>query len=240
MRLSKVFFLLTLIFAVSAQAEPASITFIAPANESMPLAHIENGTLTGGIIKDLGDAIAARMGLQARYHTLPGARVGQGLSLGLADSLCYALPHWLDGDFLWSQPIIDDAEMIVARADTPRINHMTDLADQKTGTVIAYHYPAVSEPLHNHFRRDDSETMELNIKKILAGRLKYAIVEKLPFEYALRQSPSSLLRTDLVFSRFKAMCAFSRRSPLAFSDFNAAIDGLLADGTIEQILSAYR
>jgi ABC-type amino acid transport substrate-binding protein len=206
----------------------------------MPLARFENEVLAGGIIKDLGDAIAARMGLPVRYVSLPSARVSAGLNKGLADSLCYVLPEWMTGEFYWSKPVIEDAEMIVTRADVPVLKDFADLVGARVGTVIAYHYPEVQAALGAAFLRDDAQNMELNIRKIVAGRLKYAIVEKLPFDYAARRTPMPSVRVDLVYAPFTARCAFSRQSTIPFAAFDKAVDELIANGTVARIMAAYK
>lgn len=227
-------------FLSLAQAEPATIVFIAPINESMPLAHFENERLVEGIYKDLGEAIAARMGLEARFLTLPGARVSEGLTTGRADALCYARPEWLNGSFDWSAPVIEDAEMIVTGADAPPIRQITDLADQPIGTVIAYHYRELQNQLDEHFRRDDAQSMEMNMQRVSAGRIRYAVIEKLLYDYATRQVPNPKTRVNLVYSTFNAMCAFSHRSAIPFPAFDAAVNALIADGTVARILNRYR
>jgi ABC-type amino acid transport substrate-binding protein len=227
-------------FAPLAGAEPSAIVFVAPVNESMPLARFENEQLVGGIYRELGDAIAARLGLEARYLPLPGARVSEGLNSGRADVLCYARPEWMQGSFAWSAPLIDDAEMVIARADAPAIHQIADLADQPVGTVIAYHYRELQAALGEHFRRDDAQTMEMNLRRVAAGRLHYAVIEKLLFDYAMRREPNPLLRVDLVYSPIKAMCALSRQSAIAFSDFDRAVNSLIADGTAARIMESYR
>jgi len=238
----KAVFFLALLFCSSwMRAEDiVPIVFIAPLNDSMPLARFENEVLAGGIIKDLGDAIAARMGLPVRYISLPSARISTGLNKGLADSLCYVLPEWMTGEFYWSKPVIEDAEMIVTRADAPVLHGFADLAGTRIGTVIAYHYPEVQAALGPDFLRDDAQSMELNIRKIVAGRLKYAIVEKLPFDYARRRDAMPSVRVDLVYAPFTARCAFSRHSTIPFAAFDKAVDDMIADGTVARIIAAYK
>lgn len=236
-----VFSLALFAFSSWTRAEDAApIVFVAPLNDSMPLARFENEILVGGIIKDLGDAIAARMGLPVRYVSLPSGRVSIGLSTGMADSLCYALPQWLTGEFYWSKPVIEDAEMIVTRADVPVLQDFGDLAGTRVGTVIAYHYPEVQAALGAAFLRDDAQNMELNIRKIVAGRLKYAIVEKLPFDYAARRAPMPSVRVDLVYAPVTARCALSQKSAIPFAAFDKAVDELIANGTVSRIMAAYR
>jgi len=44
----------------------------------------------------------------------------------------------------------------------------------------------------------------------------------------------------LTLGRIDARCAFSRKARLPFGQVNQAIDDLLADGSVERILSRYR
>ena len=52
---------------LGATAAPDALLMIAPLNQTMPLASFDAGKLDGGIIKDLGDAIARRAGRRASY-----------------------------------------------------------------------------------------------------------------------------------------------------------------------------
>src|ERR1700740_832275 len=74
------------------------MVFIAPTNHVMPLVELQQGQLTGGILKDIGDALAARLGRHASYLVLPSRRVPLGLQEGKADALCYVMPAWVEGD----------------------------------------------------------------------------------------------------------------------------------------------
>ena len=82
--------------------------------------------------------------------------------------------------------------------------------------------------------------MEHNLSKLIAGRRQYAVVELAALEYRLRNSPGLHLRTDLVYVRFTARCAFSPRAKVPFAQVEQAIDALVQDGVVERILEHYR
>jgi len=221
-------------------AETSAIVFMVPANESMPLAGYENGHLAAGLYKDLGEAIAGRLELRADYVMVPAARLSEGMAAGHADTLCYVQPSWLDGAFDWSVPLLDDSELVIAGADAPRVKRIADLADQRVGTVIKYHYPELQSQLGSHFVRDDSQDLAMSIRRVAAGRLKYAVVEKLLYDYLTRGAPDPRMRVDLAYAPITRMCAFSRKSKLSFARFDAAIKALVSDGTMGRILDSYR
>ncbi|RFP28661.1 ABC transporter substrate-binding protein [Duganella sp. BJB476] len=232
--------LTVLLMTRQASSLAAEIVFVAPANHAMPLMQFEEGQLKSGILKDLGDAFAKRLGVEARYITVPSKRVSMVLQRGEADCLCYVLPGWLDGEFDWSHPIMSDGGVLVARADAPRINTLNDLADQRVGTVSGYRYPQLVDALGPRFLRDDGPTAEHSLRKLMAGRSQYAIVEELMAGYQMRIDPRHQLRIDLVVSRFHARCAFSRRAKLGAARMNHALDSLIDDGSIERIVARYR
>jgi len=232
--------LCALLFAGFARAETTTIVFMVPTNESMPLAGYENGHLAAGLYKDLGEAVAGRLGLRADYVMAPAARLSEGMAAGHADALCYVQPAWLDGAFDWSVPLLDDSELIIAEAEAPHVKRIADLADQPLGTVIKYHYPELQSQLGAHFVRDDSQDLGMSIRRVAAGRLKYAVAEKLLYDYLSRGAPDPRIRVDLAYAPITRMCAFSRRSKLSFLRFDGAIKGLIADGTMGRILDSYR
>lgn len=217
----------------------SDFVFVAATNNNMPMAKFDGRRLNGGIIKDLGDAIAARLHRQARYLDTPGSRVWDVLAKGQADGVCYVLPEWAEGSFNWSRPVLPDALAIIAHPSAPVLRKLKDLSGKPLGTVFGYHYPDV-EQLGKQFVRDDSPTMEHNLNRIASGQRQYALAELTTLAYRLRSDPSVKLRADMVFTAFKAQCAFSKRSAVPFASVDQAINGLQADGSIEQILARYR
>jgi polar amino acid transport system substrate-binding protein len=223
-----------------AYAAGPDIVFIAATNHTMPLSHFEDGRLTGGIIKDLGDSIAKRLGRRAVYVSAPPKRVPIILANGEADSVCYVMPHWIEGEFNWSKPLIPSSGVLVARTDAPVVKSLSELADKRVGTVLGYRYPNFDEALGKHFSREDAPAMASNMNKLQAGRMQYAIMEKMTILYLMRSVEQTHVRVDLEFSPIKAHCAFSHKSNIKFAEANRAINSLVDDGSVERILALYR
>jgi len=224
----------------AAQGALPVMTFIAPANHMMPFADFHDGEMTGGLLKDIGDELAHRMGYTARFHTVPGKRVAIALTQGEADGVCFVMPGWIDGTFKWTRPTIPGAGVVVAHTGAPLIKSLHALADERVGTVLGYRYPELDELLHNTLRRDDAPSVQHSIAKLVAGRSRYAIVDQMTIEYYLKMNPATPLRVDLVYLKYKASCAFSVTSPVRFSEVERVLAGMVEDGTIERILARYR
>lgn len=229
-----------LLLCFSTWSTQAAISFLAPTNHVMPLAEFDGKTLRSGILKDLGDAIAGRLGMQAQYILMPSKRVGDALRAGTADGVCYVLPGWIDGEFNWSNPVIPNNGIVVARSGAAEVRSVADLADKPIGTVMGYRYPEFEQALEQRFVREDAPTMALNLRKLEYGRMDYAITEQTTLAYYQRQAPNPHLAQVLQFVSFKAQCAFSKHSKVPFSSIGRAIDALVADGTVDKILARYR
>lgn len=224
----------------AALAGPGELVMLAPVDQAMPIARVQNGVISGGIVKDVGDALAQRLGRRAVYLAADIPDVTPALGSGRADAMCYVLPFWIDGDYNWSPPLFPDAEMVAARTDAPHLRSLKDLKDKPVGTVTDYRYPRVQQVLGKRFKRIDAPNMEQNIQQMLAGKSQYTMISEATLNYLHRVNPGLKLRGELVFSAYKAQCAFSQQSKIPFDEIGRALDGLLKDGSIEQILARYR
>jgi polar amino acid transport system substrate-binding protein len=232
--------LIALLCGAGVLAAPGEMIFIAPTNHTMPLAQFADGELRSGILKDLGEAIAARLGLRARFLSVPSKRVGMVLTQGEADGICYLLPQWVDGQFDWSRPLIPNGGLIVARPDAPTVHKLAELAGSRIGTVIGYRYPQLETALGARFVRDDAPSMQHIFSKLEIGRTQYAIIEEMTLAYYVRQGHGAALRKELQFASFKAQCAFSRASKIPFSQVDQAINAIADTGGMDAIMARYR
>ena len=213
---------------------------LAPLDQSMPIVRFQNGAISGGIVKDVGDALAQRLGRRPVYLNADSPDVTPAPSSGRADGMCYLLPFWIDGDYNWTPPMLPDAEMIAARSDMPHLRSLKDLKDKPVGTVVGYRYPRVQQVLGNRFKRVDAPNMDQNIQQMMAGTVPYTMISEATLNYQHRINPDLQVRADLVFSSYKAQCAFSQKSASPFDEVSRAIDELIKDGAIDQIMARYR
>jgi ABC-type amino acid transport substrate-binding protein len=163
--------ILPLCASTTAHAAPGEYVMIAPLDQAMPIVRFENGILTGGILKDLGDAMAKRLGRRPVYISVDVPGVKQVLTSGRADGMCYVMPFWIDGDYNWSTPLLSDTEMVVARGDAPQVGSLRALRNKPVGTVAGYRYPRIEQVLGKGFTRVDALTIDQNIQARRSTRL---------------------------------------------------------------------
>ena len=226
--------------AGAARAGEDELRMIAPLNQAMPLADFHDGQLSGGILKDLGDALAARLQRRPVFISVAGDQVAAVLSKGKADGICYVRPFWIDGEFDWSRPLLPDSELVASHPDMPVVRSLLDLRDRPVGTVASYRYPRVEQVLGLRFRRLDSPTMEENLRNVMQGNARYTVIAHSTLAYQLKVNKSLKLRPDLKIASFTAQCAFSRHGGVPFAHVDKAINALIDDGSVQKILAKYR
>jgi polar amino acid transport system substrate-binding protein len=217
------------------------LRFVAATNNALPIAEFDTQErLVGGIAKDLGELIGARLGRQVSFVSLPSKRVSAALLDGEADAVCFVLPQWLQGDFRWTRGLIPDASLVAAHADAPALDSLEQLAGQPLGTVLGYSYPRVEQALGKGLKRADVSSMAANLRRLAAGRLRYALAEQTSLQFFLREQPNAPVRIAWVIDRFDARCAFSPRSGVPFAEVAQVLDRLVSDGSVERVLARYR
>ena len=226
--------------AVPARAATLELVMLAPQESTMPMARFEQSALSGGMLKDVGDALAQRLGRHATYVVALNKDVKPLLTSGRADLMCHVMPLWIDGDYQWSAPLFPDAEIVAGRHDSAPLASLKDLRDQRVGTVAGYRYPRISQVLGHQFARVDAPTMEQNLQAMVKGTVPYTILSDATLAYMKRNNTALTVQTRLVFAAFKTQCAVSRKSRVPFVQINNVLDEMVRDGTIDQIVARYR
>ncbi len=80
--------------------------------------HIEHGQATGGILYDLQQRLAEKVGRRAEMLVGPRLRIQQMLVRGEIDVRCYVNPAWLNEShhqYIWSVPFMVQRDLLVGR-----------------------------------------------------------------------------------------------------------------------------
>lgn len=207
----------------------------------MPMSHVENGRLVDGVHKALGEALARGTGREVRFLLLPRKRIAKALQDGRADILCGYTPEWIAGDYLWTEPIFTAEEVLVTDARHPRPRSIAELRGQPIGTILGYQHPEIEAILGADFARDDSPNMEINLEKLARGRVRHILIARSVLDYRQRLRAVPLnLHPPLPAAAFTTRCAVSRKGNLSLEEANRAIAAAKKDGTLAQIMEAFR
>jgi len=220
-------------------AAPPLVVLVDTGTE-MPMANFRDGQLVEGIHKDLGAALASKLGREASFLPLPRKRIALALESGQADLICLYLPPWLPGAFGWSRGFYPMSTVVVTDTSVPRPRGLADLSGEPVATVLGYYYPELERAMGAGFIRDDGHSATANLRKIAAGRLHHAITQQSTLDYYLKVGDKLSLHPPLVVKNYMAQCAVSPHGKVGVADVNQAIFALVKDGGLARIIAAYQ
>ena len=221
-------------------ADPAALRIVAPTNQSMPLLRMAGTQPAEGLLKDVGEALAERLGLSPVFIPLPSKRAGPAVASAAADLLCYVKPGWLEDKVLWTHLFLPGTGIVAAHPAASPVATLQELQDEPLGTVLGYRYPVLDQAFMRAIRREDVPDATTNLRRLALGRIRYAITDRAALDYFLRDNPASGLREAIEVERYQLGCALSPDKAALLAPLNRAIDRLQADGTLEALFNRYR
>jgi len=222
-------------------ASAGDLVILVDTGTEMPMARFESFHLVDGIHRDIGVALARHMQRTPKFMALPRKRIVKALEEGKADVLCSYVPEWLDGQFHWSQPFIPIVEVLITERSVERPRDLAELAGKPVGTVLGYSHPEMEQVLGDGFVRSDAPTTEANLRKMAAGRVKYALTGKSFLEWRMKQGDLALaLHPPMVVKSYMGQCAVSPKGRARLAEVDHAIGEMLRDGSINSIVARYR
>ncbi len=214
-------------------------------NYSMPLVEVQNPLhkpeVEHGLLKDLGEALAAELKLKTTWILLPKNRVAPSLLSGDIDIICHIHEIWLPAthnDVQWTSELFPSVNVIVSTDKKP-IQKMKDLHGARVGTIVNFVYHDLEPEFKSgEITREDGTNNQSNIQKLIHGRLNYVVMSEIEYGYFNHIYPI-LKESDLRMDRVRTKCAVSKKSKLSLSQVNRAIENIKKNGTYQKILKSY-
>lgn len=188
----------------------------------------------------LGQALAEQMNRKVRYLDLPRKRFAEALEAGEGDILCGYLPDWLPGAFDWSKPFLPVTEIVVTAKRAKKPASILELKGQRIGTLIGFVYPDLEKALGENFIRDDAPSIESSMRKLATGRFDHVATTAAGLHSQTMQKDFSLpLHAPLTIKEFKTQCAISKNGNVKVDEVNKAIDTILKNGKLTDLIQHY-
>lgn len=222
-------------------AQSGELVMLVDTGTDMPMARFDHHRLVEGVHKDVGEALARALGRTPKFLALPRKRIALALNSGEADVLCGYVPEWLDGGFGWSEPFYPEVEVVLSDRAGSRPNSIGELAGHQVGTVFGFSYPELDRVLGKDFARADAPSIELNLRKLQAGRLRHMVTMKSWSDYRIKMgAPGLSLYPPLVVTTYMTRCAVSAKGRVDVAAVDSAIARIVKDGTVAAIGARYR
>lgn len=221
------------------------LRMVASSSWNMPFGKFENEKLVGGIVYDLGLAIAKQLDTSVTFAVLPRKRIDGAVLSGDIDLRCYTNPLWTDvaDNMVWSPKLFELTDVIFGGEATPEPRTLQTMPQgAMVSAVLGYGYPTL-EPLFDSgkLKRDDASDQEKALLKMTAGRTPYGVSESLALAWYQRITANHRLsRWSMVIARQDFQCAVPRKGNFAAPVVLRAIDQVNKSGKLDEILRNYR
>lgn len=236
------------IFLISLTTEASPVVrFTLAESDGPPMVILDNNHLAGGLLKELGDAIAHELNAKAEYSVVSRGRVELLIEQKNLFIACNTNPKWYihSSETEWTEELYPQIERLVSKNTVSDIRSADDLKGKKIATIYGYSYPEIISHLWytNQAVRIQSLRLEAIMNRLLRNVSDVAIVSELEFSYWAEKNPISAASLKLhpyIVSKIPTMCAVSEGSDFSADDLNKAIDRLKANGKLNSILKRYR
>ena len=232
-----------LLFCHPAFAAERPLRFSVTESWGMPLMRYEQGHAAGGILFDLHQRLAQKIGPDAEQLVLPRQRVQQVLERGEIDVRCYVNPAWIKEShyqYIWSLPFMVQRDLLVSRHDETTLpgSH----SGERIGTVLGFIYPTLEPQIASGLvQRDDARTQELALEKLEAGRYRFAVSNQLTLDWFNRgQTPARRLRPIGELAADLISCLVRDEPDVPTQRLLRAMVQMKQDGEFDAILARYR
>ena len=232
-----------ILLSLGTSAEERPLRFSVSESWAMPMIHIEHGQATGGVLYDLQQRLAEKVGRRAEMLVRPRLRIQQMLERGEIDVRCYVNPAWLSEShhqYIWSVPFMVQRDLLVGRSQQQV--QLSRMQGETIGTVLGFTYPGL-DPLFasGQLQRDDARTQELALAKLQARRYDYAISNELTLQWFNRQQPAGDKLQPLQEVAADLVACIVRDEPdVPTMALLRALVQMKQAGEFEQILARYR
>jgi len=205
-----------------------------------------SGRITGGLLKDMGDGLAAELGATIEYVSQSRRRIDANLLSGALDIACYSHPDWWDGPkpALWTIPTVPQIERIVRlKSDQVMPTVPVGLEGKRVAVHTGYHFPAIQHLFDSGkaMRLDESQ-VPLLFKALETGLADVLITSEAEIRGYLDENPEKRALFDVSrepFSIVPTQCAVSPKSRWSLAAINKALAAMLARGDFDRMTARY-
>ncbi len=208
-----------------------------------PFALVEDGKLVGGLIKDVGDAVARSLNTKIEYIYLSRKRLDQAMANGTINARPFTHPGWvnLPQDFQWTVPYFKQEDLFLSlKSFSPTIRQHHDLQGLRIGTILGNRYPTIAKEFPDFERqRTDVTQISQNVKRLRAGRIDVAYGSSLEFRYIIKSDYQDYILHESLIEVSMISWALAKDFPFSLETMNSVLSKLKVSGQIEAFLKKY-
>ncbi len=240
----KLFFAMITLSTVLLASDILKISYSRSSSE--PYVLIDKRELTGGVLKELMDAISQQSGLSMEYVLTAKRNQGKAMQEGKIDGVCLINPsdEASSDDYLWTVPLYTEEDVLIVRKDKAKnFRSLESLFGFKVGTIEAHHHPKLDPYFKkNAIERIDNKKLANNINQLRFGVIDAVVDTKLSVGYCMNKKKidDRFVISNKVIDQQDLHCMFRKDMSVSIDKINSALQALKDNGVIDKIISKYR
>jgi polar amino acid transport system substrate-binding protein len=225
-------------------AEVLKISYSRSSNE--PYVLIDKRQLTGGVLKELMDALSKQSGLSMEYVLTAKRNQNKAMEEGTIDGICLINPsdEGSSDDYLWSVPLYTEEDVLIVRRDNANnLQTLESLFGHKIGAIEAHHHPKLDPYFKNKsIERIDNKKLENNINQLRFGVVDAVVDTKLSVGHCINKKnvEDKFVVSNKIIDQQDLHCMFRKDMDVPIEKINSALTTLKKKGVIDRIISKYR
>jgi len=239
------FVLICLFFTCPVSAQ--QLVFAYGPGNGAPFAIVNGQQLTGGLFKDIGDALSAHSKLDVVYRQVPTKRASSLLISGEINALCLTHPDWIEEheQLFWSPVLTQDFDHLMTLKKEPlHVKAFSDIQNLNVGAMTGYiYFPKLMDLFaQGKANRRDFNNLEALYASLFAERLHAVVDSRISIYY--RQKTQARYRqlqvSNLVVYQYDLYCAFNNSLLPVKEKIIDALAAMMRGGEFDKIIKRYQ
>jgi len=240
----KSFFIVCILSTSLLYAEVLKISYSRSSVE--PYVLIDKRQLTGGVLKELMDAVSKQSGVSMEYILTSKRNNSKAMDEGKIDAVCLINPkeESSSNNYLWSIPLyVEEDVLIVRKNEAKDLQTLQSLFGHKVGTLETQHHPKLDFYFKNNsIERIDNKKLSNNINQLRFGLIDAIVDTKLSVGHCMKKKnmDDKFVISSKTIDQQELHCMFRKNMTVSLDKINRAVQKLKDKGVIEKIINKYR
>ncbi len=237
-------FLLIISITSILSAEVLKISFSRSKEE--PYVFIDKRELTGGVLKEIMDALSVQSGIKMEYVLVPRRNQEMEMKTGNIDGMCLINSDEIvnSSEYLWSNSLYEEEDVLIVRkSDAQSLQNIDSLLGRKLGTLQGHSYPGLKPYFENKsIERVENKKLINNMNQLRFGVIDAAIGTKLAVGHCIKKQKmeNMLIVSKNIIDKQDLHCAFRKEKSASLKKINSTLVKLKEQGVIDKIIRKYR
>ncbi len=240
----KLFIVMITLFTSLLSSDVLKISYSRSSPE--PYVLIDKRKLTGGVLKELMDALSVQSGLSMEYVLTARRNHTKAMQDGTIDGVCLINPkdEISSDQYVWTVPLYTEEDVLIVHKEKAKnLRSLESLFGFKVGAIEAHHHPKLDPYFKNNsIERIDNQKLANNINQLRFGVIDAVVDTKVSVGHCMKKKniDDKFVISNKIIDQQDLHCMFRKDRKIPIDKINSALQTLKDKGVIDKIISKYR